>query len=737
VNRPILIPAQFDPESVKSIDYTAFHGGGALALRGKGLAKTPSRVPYFLDIVMQIQTGSFVPDGLLEPTGLGCLVIVARHHGLHLAVSQLIHDNMLTGPEVSVAELIRAASGAGLKAKAVQLTWNELHQLKKALPAIVRLEHGGCMVLRRLEGIGDTVRLVLQDPDVGDDTLLLIDRVWFEKVWTGEVVLVKRNYANNTIESCPSVPSDLRPGAQNISSGVPTSLANVHPESRVFGDECYSEPTPALDEARVNLGSSEPLIARSAAALVEDAEEAPEDIAQAIVEWPRGQIRARNGHAQTTANTRSRVSAPEISVATGAADQEHALSRAPTDLIPSSSSTRRFIVLTVGAAANVVIVWASIFAIQTPVLLSIANVFQTDSLKISNVDRREVNKTNDRVAVDSDIGLKSKSTNVLSTNGNDPTRALDRQFNRRGASTEMTPAMELKPPAADSADRNEARFDLRTTAGAQQLSSGDRISRPEYQPPIQREINETNDRTEAASDIGPNSKDTNFPSTNGNDATGALAGQFNQRATSTEMSPVIELKPPAADSANGSEASFSSRTTADAQQLSSGDRISRPEYRPPIQRELNETKGRTEVVSDVGPKSKNANVLSTNANDATRSVDRQFSRRAASTEKPPVMQSKSRWTPVDSANTRETRFNLRTAADVQQVQQRLVELGYLPFLPDGVWGPHSILALRAFRTTAGLGSEDQWDRKTEDILFAATAPKATAPTASPLQLPPG
>jgi hypothetical protein len=72
---------------------------------------------------------------------------------------------------------------------------------------------------------------------------------------------------------------------------------------------------------------------------------------------------------------------------------------------------------------------------------------------------------------------------------------------------------------------------------------------------------------------------------------------------------------------------------------------------------------------------------------------------------------------------------------VQQVQQRLVELGYLPFLPDGVWGPHSIQALRAFRTTAGLGSGDQWDRKTEDLLFATTAPKATAP--SPLQLPPG
>jgi ATP-binding cassette subfamily B protein len=146
---------------------------------------------------MQIHTAgaaSFVPDGLLEPSGLGCLVIVARHHGLHLTVSQLIHDNMLTGREVSVAELIKLAGGAGLKAKVVHLTWNGLSQLKKALPAIVRLQHGGSMVLLRLEGIGDTVRLVLQDPNAGDDALLLIDQVRFESVWTGEVVLVKRNY---------------------------------------------------------------------------------------------------------------------------------------------------------------------------------------------------------------------------------------------------------------------------------------------------------------------------------------------------------------------------------------------------------------------------------------------------------------------------------------------------------------------------------------------------------------
>jgi len=134
------------------------------------------------------------PEGSHEPSGLGCLVMVARHHGLHLTVPQLIHDNVLSGGETSLAELVTCATSVGLKAKSVRLTWSELSHLRKALPAIVRLRHGGSMVLRRVDGAGDAVRVVLQDPNAGNDALLLIDRVRFEEVWTGDVVLLKRNY---------------------------------------------------------------------------------------------------------------------------------------------------------------------------------------------------------------------------------------------------------------------------------------------------------------------------------------------------------------------------------------------------------------------------------------------------------------------------------------------------------------------------------------------------------------
>src|SRR5690242_14221143 len=92
------------------------------------------------------------PVASKESTGLGCLVIVARHHGMHLTVPQLIHDNVLTGKELSAGEIVHCARSVGLKAKQVKLDWDGLAHLKKALPTIALLKNGQCMVVLRLQG---------------------------------------------------------------------------------------------------------------------------------------------------------------------------------------------------------------------------------------------------------------------------------------------------------------------------------------------------------------------------------------------------------------------------------------------------------------------------------------------------------------------------------------------------------------------------------------------------------
>jgi ATP-binding cassette subfamily B protein len=81
-----------------------------------------------------------------------------------------------------------------LKADAVRVGWNRLSHMKKVLPVIVGLKNGSYLVLRRVDGDGELTRLVLQDPGASDDALLILDRVRFEDAWSGEVILVKRNY---------------------------------------------------------------------------------------------------------------------------------------------------------------------------------------------------------------------------------------------------------------------------------------------------------------------------------------------------------------------------------------------------------------------------------------------------------------------------------------------------------------------------------------------------------------
>jgi len=129
------------------------------------------------------------------PSGLECLTIVARQHGLHPTTTQLIHDNLLSDREVTLAELLKCVNSSGMTGKAVKLDWKGLSHLKKALPAIVRLRDGSYMVLLRLEGDENSVRVVLRDPNASEDALLVIDQPRFEDIWSGDVVMAKRDYA--------------------------------------------------------------------------------------------------------------------------------------------------------------------------------------------------------------------------------------------------------------------------------------------------------------------------------------------------------------------------------------------------------------------------------------------------------------------------------------------------------------------------------------------------------------
>jgi ATP-binding cassette subfamily B protein len=130
-----------------------------------------------------------------QPSLLGCLVIAARHRGIHLSVRQLVHDNLLGPGEISVAQLIAIAGKCGLRASVTRLSWRQLMTLGRALPVILRLKNGAAMVLLRAHPDARAPFVVLHDPNAHEDALLTLDEGHLTAAWTGEVVLVKRDYA--------------------------------------------------------------------------------------------------------------------------------------------------------------------------------------------------------------------------------------------------------------------------------------------------------------------------------------------------------------------------------------------------------------------------------------------------------------------------------------------------------------------------------------------------------------
>ena len=92
---------------------------------------------------------------------------------------------------------------------------------------------------------------------------------------------------------------------------------------------------------------------------------------------------------------------------------------------------------------------------------------------------------------------------------------------------------------------------------------------------------------------------------------------------------------------------------------------------------------------------------------------------------PPSMQPKEvPRSPIETSETPGTAESKSAARTPLQLQQRLIELGYMFSGADGKWGPQSKRALLEYRRQAGLKPGDALDAMTEQSLFSANAPRA-------------
>jgi subfamily B ATP-binding cassette protein HlyB/CyaB len=127
-------------------------------------------------------------------TGLLCLVLMLRFHGLAVDAKALSH-RFAPGPKgLEDADLLRASRESGLKARWVRTGWERL--TKTPLPAIAETRDGRYFVLAKVatgepaENGTSEAKALVHDPE--ENRPMAISRPELERIWTGRLLLMTK-----------------------------------------------------------------------------------------------------------------------------------------------------------------------------------------------------------------------------------------------------------------------------------------------------------------------------------------------------------------------------------------------------------------------------------------------------------------------------------------------------------------------------------------------------------------
>jgi subfamily B ATP-binding cassette protein HlyB/CyaB len=119
------------------------------------------------------------PSPIATPSGLAALLLMLRFHGIAVDARQIAHRY---GAEIDEAEIVRCARDAGLKARAIESTWERL--AAASLPAIALRTDGRFVILSKIAGD----KALVVDPEGGRPES--VDRPGFEAQWSGRLILM-------------------------------------------------------------------------------------------------------------------------------------------------------------------------------------------------------------------------------------------------------------------------------------------------------------------------------------------------------------------------------------------------------------------------------------------------------------------------------------------------------------------------------------------------------------------
>ena len=123
-------------------------------------------------------------------SGVDALAFAGQRLGVEISSREVSQRFGLTREDLSAADLVQLARRLGLKATNRRLGWGGLVRLPPGTVAVVLLTRNRAMLYAGADSDPKAPKLALIDPTNAGGRATLLDRVRFERVWTGDVIIL-------------------------------------------------------------------------------------------------------------------------------------------------------------------------------------------------------------------------------------------------------------------------------------------------------------------------------------------------------------------------------------------------------------------------------------------------------------------------------------------------------------------------------------------------------------------
>lgn len=140
------------------------------------------------------------PEGAGSASGVICLCLIGRHHGLTMTEDQLAHEYALDTDRLSLEQLLEMARDKGMRGRIRPLSWQTALACRDIFPVLAQRRDGQYAILCNVQKLDDgAYRIQALFPDAHgkgptDSPLRLMDEAAFQEAFAERMLLLKRRY---------------------------------------------------------------------------------------------------------------------------------------------------------------------------------------------------------------------------------------------------------------------------------------------------------------------------------------------------------------------------------------------------------------------------------------------------------------------------------------------------------------------------------------------------------------